>query len=81
MNYTSPQPDVLVRPMERFSGNTEWSPLVCLAGADFCLPLFDLYDVPRFGFGTEKETRKLKNVIRSDGYCRIELLGPHPGGA
>src|SRR5438270_11737080 len=31
--------------------------------------------------GTEKKTRKLKNVIRSDGNGRIELLGSYFGCA
>src|SRR5258708_8754832 len=30
---------------------------------------------------TGNETRKLKNVIRSDGYCRPELLGSYPRGS
>jgi hypothetical protein len=25
--------------------------------------------------------KEIKNVIRSDGYRRIELLGSHPGGS
>jgi hypothetical protein len=29
----------------------------------------------------KEEDKETKNVIRSDGYCRIELLGSHPGGA
>jgi hypothetical protein len=31
--------------------------------------------------GTVEETRTRENVIRSDGYCRIELLGSYSGGA
>src|SRR5439155_25658885 len=30
---------------------------------------------------TGNETRKLENVIRSDGHCRTELLGSYPRGS
>jgi hypothetical protein len=33
----------------------------------------------QFGLDQGKRQGNLKNVIRSDGDCRIELLGSHPG--
>jgi hypothetical protein len=59
-----------------------------MVGKNFCL-LLNVFDrallrpfYSAFSLvGTGKKTRKLENVIRSDGNRRIELLGSHPGGS
>jgi hypothetical protein len=69
---------------EETSGETDLSQLAHYGERDFCLLAFDFLAESSYRNRADRwlkqgtDRRKYKNVIRSDGYRRAELLGSHP---
>jgi hypothetical protein len=79
---SSPQPKVLWVPSGEISGKIGPSPLVEFWRAWTPICYFSANFFAAFQSASNwRWDKEIKNVIRSDGYRRIELLGPYFGGS